>query len=80
MLFLMSKPPYVDPLIPLQENSAAELTRLSLNITTLTHLIEDADHQGRVFLTTLFTRARNSKVAQARACVARSHPEHDHTG
>ena len=80
MLFLMSKPPYVDPLIPLQESSTAELTRLSLNITTLTRLIEDADRQGRIFLTTLFTRARESKVAQARACMARSQVEHDHAG
>ena len=80
MLFLMSKPPYVYPLIPLQENSAAELTRLSLNITTLTHLIEDADHHGRVFLTSLFTRARESKVTQALACVARSPAEHDYNG
>ena len=76
----MSKPPYVDPLIPLQESSASELARLSLNITTLTHLIEDSDHHGRVFLKSLFTRARNSKVAQARACMARSPAEHDHTG
>ena len=68
----MLKSSYTDPLIPLHESNSAELTRLSLNITTLTSLIEDSEHRGMQRLAAMFTRSRQSKVEQARDCSARS--------
>ena len=61
--------PYVDPLIPLDENIPAKLARLSSNVTTLTSLIEGAQRSQRVYLTSMFTRSRQAKVDQALACM-----------
>ena len=65
----MQSVPYVDPLIPLNENIPAKLTRLSLNITTLTSLIESAERRNLGYLTAMFARSRQGKVDQARTCI-----------
>ena len=70
----MQSVPYVDPLIPLNENIPAKLTRLSLNITTLTSLIESAERRNLGYLTAMFARSRQGKVDQARACINASRP------
>ena len=56
--------PYVDPLIPLNENIPAKLARLSSNIVTLTRLIDEAQRRGREHLTTMFARTRQRDVGQ----------------
>ena len=67
--------PYVDPLIPLNENIPTKLARLSLNITTLTSLIEGAERRRLGYLTAMFTRSRQGKVDQAFACMGTSNHE-----
>ena len=69
----MQSVPYVDPLIPLNENIPAKLTRLSLNIKTLTSLIESAERRNLGYLTAMFARSRQDKVDQARTCINASH-------
>ena len=68
----MPEPSYVDPLIPLQESTPEELTRLSANIAVLTNLIEDSEHRGLGHLAAMFLRSRNNKVEQALSRIARS--------
>ena len=67
--------PYIDPLIPLDENIPAKLNRLSLNIATLTHLIDHSQHRGLGHLTAMFNRSRQSKVDEALSCIATSSHE-----
>ncbi len=64
------KTPYVDPLIPRNETSEESLTRLSANIGTLTGLMNDAERMGHYSLVAMFNRARDAKVAQAKAIIA----------
>ena len=59
---------HLDSLAPPHENIPAKLARLSLNISTLTHLIDDAERRKLRFLTTMFVRSRNGKVEQALTC------------
>ena len=59
---------HLDSLAPPHENIPAKLARLSLNISTLTHLIDDAERRKLRFLTTMFVRSRHGKVEQALAC------------
>ena len=65
------KTTYIDPLIPLHETSEQTLTRLSANIGTLTGLMNDAERVGHSSLAAMFNRARNAKVEQAEAAIAR---------
>ena len=62
--------PYVDPLIPLHETHDETLTRLSANIGTLTGLMDDAERSGHIYLAGMFSRARGTKVAEAKALIA----------
>lgn len=59
---------HVDPLIPPHEDVPAKLTRLSLNIATLTRLIDEAERRGMRHLTAMFDRFRQGKIEQAHAC------------
>lgn len=61
--------PYVDPLMPVNENIPAKLARLSSNITSLTRLIEEAQRRGLEHLTTMFARTRQRDVDQALTCM-----------
>ncbi len=69
MFPLVQTLPYVDPLIPLNENVPAKLARLSANIATLTRLIEEAQGRGLERLTTMFAHSRQRKVDQALTCL-----------
>lgn len=62
--------PYLDPLIPSDENIPAKLTRLSANIATLTSLIDHSQRRGLGHLTAMFDRSRQDKVDQARTCMS----------
>lgn len=57
--------PSIDPLAPLHEDIPAELARLSLEIATLTSLIEAAEQRGLGHLTVMFDRSRQSKAKHA---------------
>ena len=61
----MSTSTCLDALIPPHENIPAKLARLSLNITTLTRLVDAAELSKLRFLTAMFERSRQSKVEQA---------------
>ena len=75
MLSLVQTLPYLDPLIPLDENIPAKLTRLSANIATLTSLIDQSERRGLGHLTAMFARSRQGKVDQAHACMNTSSHE-----
>ena len=64
------KTPYLNPLIPLGESTDETLRRLSSNIRTLTGLIGDAEHTGHLYLAGMFSRSRDTKVAEAQAVIA----------
>ena len=71
--------PYVDPLIPLHETSDETLTRLSANIGTLTALMDEAERSGLLYLAGMFSRARGTKVAEAKAMIATLTADHKAT-
>ena len=61
--------PFVDPLIPLDEDYSAKLVRLSSDIATLTTLIDQSQSRGLGHLTAMFNRSRQDKVDQVRTCI-----------
>ena len=64
------KTAYVDPLIPLGEDSEATLVRLSANIGTLSKLIESAEHSGLDHLAAMLSHSRATKTGEATKLIA----------